>query len=55
MNFDTHPRQIQRYREAKPAVAGIPNFRCKACGKSCFVFAGRKRVYRGWLCVECQK
>lgn len=52
--FSTHPRQIQRYRDVKPAVAGIPSFRCKCCGKVQFAFLGRKKaIGGGWKCAGC--
>jgi rubrerythrin len=54
MTFDTHPRQIQRYRDVKPAIAGVPNFRCRKCGHQIFQFAGRKKCPGGgFKCAQC--
>lgn len=51
--FTTHPRALQRIRDAKPAVAQIPNFLCKRCGKKVYQFAGRKKaIGGGWKCAE---
>ena len=55
MNFATHPRQIQRFRDSKLPTAGLMSFRCKCCGKACFTMAGRKRVHQGWHCKDCAK
>ena len=43
MNFATHPRQIQRYRDEKLPTAGLMSFRCK------------KLAGGGWRCAECAK
>ena len=55
MNFATHPRQIQRYRDAKLPTAGLMSFRCKCCHRAIFTMAGRKRVHQGWHCKDCAK
>ena len=34
MNFATHPRQIQRFRDSKLPTAGLMSFRCKCCGNT---------------------
>ena len=48
-----HPRRIAEFRAAGLPVAGIPNFRCKCCGRSIYKFQGRKRVHQGWKCADC--
>ena len=48
-----HPRKMQEYRDAGLPVAGVPNFKCQCCKRSVYVFQGRKRVYRGWICADC--
>ena len=48
-----HPNKLAEYRAAGLPVAGIPNFKCQCCKRSVYVFQGRKRVYRGWICAEC--
>lgn len=48
-----HPRAEQRYRDAKPATAAVPSFRCKTCRQVKTQFAGRKRLQHGWRCAEC--
>jgi hypothetical protein len=53
MQFSGHPRRIQAFRDAKPACAGIPNYRCKACKQTIYAFKGRKRVPDGWICPGC--
>ena len=56
MNFATHPRQIQRYRDAKPPVAGLMSFRCKKCGHAIYTMEGRKKYPGGgWKCADCAK
>ena len=54
MPFDTHPRQVQRFRDKTPAVAGVPNFRCKRCNNQIFQFKGRKKhPAGGFVCAYC--
>ena len=48
-----HQNKLAEYRAAGLPVAGIPNFKCQCCKRSVYVFQGRKRVYRGWICAEC--
>ena len=56
MTFAFHsPRREADYRQAKPPVAGTVNFFCKRCKRAIYSLQGRKRVYRGWICAECQK
>ena len=56
MNFATHPRQIQRYRDATPPVAGLVSFRCKSCHQTIYKIAGRKKCATGgYKCAECAK
>lgn len=56
MFFPTHPLQIQRFRDAKPPVAGLMSFRCKKCGHAIFTMEGRKKYPGGgWKCSECAK
>ena len=56
MMFPTHPLQIQRYRDAKPPVAGLMSFRCKCCGNTRYSIQGRKKLAGGgWRCAECAK
>ena len=56
MNFATHPRQIQRFRDAKPPVAGLVSFRCKKCHQTCYRIEGRKAYPGGgYKCAECAK
>jgi len=40
-----NPRAEQRYRDAKPATAAVPSFRCKTCRQVKTQFAGRKRLH----------
>jgi len=44
MNFATHPRQIQRYRDSKLPTAGLMSFRCKTCGNTRYSIQGRKKL-----------
>lgn len=54
--FTTHPRALQRIRDAAPAVGAIPNFICKVCGQKVFRFGGRKAYPGGgWKCASCVK
>lgn len=54
--FTTHPRALQRIRDASLPVAGIPSFMCKKGHHQCFVFAGRKKAAGGgWNCASCAK
>ena len=54
MNFDTHPRQIQRYRDEKLPTAGLMSFRCKCCGNARYSIQGRKKLAGGgWKCADC--
>ena len=56
MSYYLHPREEQRIRSAKLPVGGVPNFRCKCCGKVQFAFAGRKKAMGGgWNCAGCSK
>lgn len=48
-----HPLKLQEMRSAGLPVAGVPNFKCQCCKRSVYVFQGRKRVYRGWICASC--
>lgn len=45
--FTTHPRALQRIRDASLPVAGIPSFMCKRCRRQVFQFAGRKKLAGG--------
>ena len=56
MPFDTHPRQVQRFRTqtSKPPIAGVPNFRCVRCNHQIFQFKGRKKhPAGGFVCAYC--
>lgn len=53
--FGLSPISERRLRTAKPACAGVVNFRCKCCKRSIYTMQGRKRVHQGWICSECAK
>jgi len=54
MTFETHPRQIARFRDAKPACAATPSFLCRTCKTVRYQFAGRRKaVGGGWVCTDC--
>ena len=54
MTFETHPRQIARFRDARPACAATPSFKCRECKTVRYQFAGRRKAAGGgWVCVEC--
>jgi len=56
MNFATHPRQIQRFRDSKLPTAGLMSFRCKTCGNTRYSIQGRKKLAGGgWKCADCCK
>ena len=56
MNFATHPRQIQRFRDSKLPTAGLMSFRSKCCGNTIYRMEGRKKHKDGgYKCAECAK
>lgn len=54
MSFETHPRQIARFRDARTACAATPSFKCRECKTVRYQFAGRRKAAGGgWVCTEC--
>ena len=54
--FTTHPRALQRIRDASLPVAGLLSFMCKKGSHVSYKFEGRKNASGGgWVCAECAK
>ena len=42
-----HPRDEQRFRDAKLPTDGLMSFRCKTCGQTRYSIQGRKKLAGG--------